>query len=63
VIVERSGTGGNHFVLDAVWPDGTCWRTELYDRTARPGFTDTSGAELPPGWRGCIDAPNTLAGN
>ena len=56
VIVERSGTAGNHFALDAVWPDGTCWRIELYDRTARPGFTDTSGAELAPGWRGCIDA-------
>ena len=56
VIVERSGAAGNHFVLDAVWADGTCWSTELYDRTARPGFTDTSGAELPPGWRGCIDA-------
>ncbi len=48
VIVKRSGAAGNHFALDAVWPDGTCWRTELYDRTARPGFTDTSGAELPP---------------
>jgi hypothetical protein len=56
VIVERSGTAGNHFALDAVWPDGTCWRTELYDRTSRLGFTDTSGTELRPGWRGCIDA-------
>jgi hypothetical protein len=56
VFVERSGTAGNHFALDAVWSDGTCWRTELYDRTARSGFTDTSGTELPPGWRGCINA-------
>lgn len=55
MIVDRSAAG-NHFALDAVWPDGTCWRTELYDRTTRPGFTDTLGAELPPGWRGCIDA-------
>lgn len=56
VIVQRSGVAGNYFVLDALWPDGTCWNTELYDRTARPGFTDTSGAELRPGWHGCIDA-------
>ena len=56
IIVDRSGATGNHFALDAVWPDGTSWRTELYDRTARPGFTDTSGTELPLGWRGCIDA-------
>jgi hypothetical protein len=56
MIVDRSGATENHFTLDAVWPDGTCWRAELYDRTARPRFTDTSGSELPPGWRGCIDA-------
>lgn len=56
VIVERSGAAANHFVLDALWPDGTRWNTELYDRTARPGFTDTSGAELRPGWHGCFDA-------
>ena len=56
VIIERSGAAGNHFTLDAVWPDGTCWRTELYDRTARPGFTDTAGTELLAGWHGCIDA-------
>jgi hypothetical protein len=55
-IVERSGSSRSHFDLDAVWPDGTSWRTELYDRTARPGFTNTFGAELPAGWRGCIDA-------
>jgi hypothetical protein len=56
VIVERFGTSGSHFDLDAVWPDGTSWRTELYDRTACPGFTNSAGTELPPGWRGCIDA-------
>jgi hypothetical protein len=56
VIIERSGAAGNHFTLDAVWPDGTCWRTKLYDRTARPGFTDTAGTELLAGWHGCIDA-------
>src|SRR5579871_3774051 len=54
--VERPGGAGSHFDLDAIWPDGTSWRTELYDRTARPGFTNSAGAELPPGWRGCIDA-------
>ncbi len=56
VIVDRSGSAGNHFALEAVWPNGTCWRAELYDRTARPGFTDASGKELRSGWRGCIDA-------
>jgi hypothetical protein len=56
VTVERFGGAGSHVDLDAIWPDGTSWRTELYDRTARPGFTDSAGAELPPGWRGCIDA-------
>jgi hypothetical protein len=56
IIVDRSDAIGSHFTLDAVWPDGTSWRTELYDRTARPRFTDISGSELPPGWHGCIDA-------
>jgi hypothetical protein len=56
VIVERLGGSGSHFDLDAIWSDGTSWTTELYDRTARPGFTNSAGAELPPGWRGCIDA-------
>jgi hypothetical protein len=56
VIVNRVGASTSHFSLDAIWPDGTSWRTELYDRTARPGFTDMSGAELRPGWHGCINA-------
>lgn len=56
LIIDRSGATATHFALDAVWPDGTSWRTELYDRTARPGFTNTSGLELPQGWHGCIDA-------
>jgi hypothetical protein len=56
VIVERLGGSGSHFDLDAIWPDGTSWRTELYDRTARPGFRNSAGAELPRGWRCCIDA-------
>lgn len=56
IIVKRFGGSGSHFDLDAIWPDGTSWTTELYDRTARPGFTNSAGAELPPGWRGRIDA-------
>ena len=55
-IVDRSRATENQFGLDAIWQDGTSWRTELYDRTARPGFTNTEGAELPHAWRGCIDA-------
>jgi hypothetical protein len=56
VIVERSSAVRNYFALDAIWQDGTSWRTELYDRTAHPGFTNTEGTELPHAWRGCIDA-------
>jgi hypothetical protein len=56
IIVDRAGAIGNHFTLDAVWPDGTSWHTQVYDRTAGASFTDSSGIELPHGWRGCIDA-------
>jgi hypothetical protein len=55
-IVDRARAARNHLSLNAFWPDGTSWQTELHDLTARPGFTDGSGAELPIGWRGCIDA-------
>ncbi len=56
LVIERVGSSQSHFELDAIWPDGTSWKTELYDRTAQPRFTDSTGAELPPGWRGCVDA-------
>lgn len=56
LIVDRSGAVENYFSLDVIWQDGTSWRTEIYDRTAHPSFTDGSGAELSRGWRGCLDA-------
>jgi hypothetical protein len=55
-VIKRFGAAASHFSLEAIWPDGTSWRTELYDRTARPGFTDSSGTELRAGCRGCINA-------
>ncbi len=54
--MDRTGAIGSCFTLDAIWPDGTSWRTDLHDPTARAGFTNAYGVQLPQGWRGCVNA-------
>lgn len=55
-MLDRTGAVVNHFTLDAMWPDGTSWRADLYDPTARAGFTNAYGVQLPQAWRGCLNA-------